>query len=71
MGKLPVAPQYAKMILMACQENCLQYIIAIVAALTVKVCANCFRVPFYFLLRVRIVSMLNQTWRISEYQLKK
>ena len=38
MGKLPVAPRYAKMILMAHQENCMQYMITIIAALTVKVC---------------------------------
>ena len=37
MAKIPVAPRYAKMISLAHQENCMQYIITIVAALTVKV----------------------------------
>ncbi|XP_065055451.1 probable ATP-dependent RNA helicase DHX37 isoform X1 [Rhopilema esculentum] len=36
MAQLPIAPRYAKMILLAHQENSLQYIIIIVAALTVK-----------------------------------
>lgn len=38
MGQLPVSPRYSKMILLAHQQNCIQYMIIIVAALTVKVC---------------------------------
>lgn len=37
MVKLPVAPRYAKMILLAHKEDCIQYMIAVVSALTVKV----------------------------------
>ena len=55
MGKLPVAPKYAKMILMASRENCLQYVIAIVAALTVKVCGLIY---FTFLLSTQSVYCL-------------
>eukprot|EP00112_Aurelia_sp_Birch-Aquarium-sp1_P005051 Seg1574.5 transcript_id=Seg1574.5/GoldUCD/mRNA.D3Y31 product="putative ATP-dependent RNA helicase DHX37" protein_id=Seg1574.5/GoldUCD/D3Y31 len=36
MGQLPVSPRYSKMILLAHQQNCIQYMIIIVAALTVK-----------------------------------
>lgn len=36
MSQIPVAPRYAKMILLANQGNCMQYMLTIVAALTVK-----------------------------------
>lgn len=42
MGKIPVAPRYAKMILLAHKKNCMQYVIAAVAALTVKVRTHSF-----------------------------
>lgn len=36
MSKFPVSPRYAKMLCLGHQENCMEYVIAIVSALTVK-----------------------------------
>ena len=36
MAKFPVSPRYAKMLCLGHQENCMEYVIAIVSALTVK-----------------------------------
>ena len=42
LSKIPVSPRFAKMIMQASKEDgCLQYMIAIVAALTVKVREYC------------------------------
>lgn len=36
MAKFPVSPRYAKMLCLGHQENCMEYVIAIISALTVK-----------------------------------
>lgn len=36
MAKFPVSPRYAKMLCLGHQENCMEYVIAVVSALTVK-----------------------------------
>ena len=36
-SRFPVAPRYAKMLCLAKKHNCLPYVVALVAALTVKV----------------------------------
>lgn len=36
MAAFPVAPRYAKMLALGCQQGCMPYIITVVAAMTVR-----------------------------------
>jgi len=74
MSRIPLLPRFSKMLLLANQQDikCVQYIIAIVAALTVKVTFfQCFfRNTVTGMLRVKLFFPLKTArWRMESYNL--